>query len=335
MGAPDYKVFRNVVEYGADPTGADDSTAFINKAISDGDRCGGAPTGNGGCDSSTVHPAIIYFPPGTYKISKAILMYYYTQMIGDANDPPTLLATTDFEGMAVLDADPYDEGANWFTNQNNFFRQVRNFVIDIRQIQGGTVGAGIHWQVAQATSLQNINFVMSEAAGTQQQGVFMDNGSGGFFSDLTFNGGNYGVFLGSQQFTSRNLTFNNCNTAIFMNWNWGWTFHGITINGGTTGIDMGNGPANQTVGSVVISDSKFSNLENGVKYSRDNAGANVPDSGNTLFLDNVDMTSTPNAVVDRHNATVLTGNGVIKDMGLWARLQPQPSIRRHIRGSEA
>ena len=147
------------------------------------------------------------------------------------------------------------------------------------------------------------------------RGVFMDNGSGGFFSDLTFNGGNYGAFLGSQQFTSRNLTFNNCKTAIFMNWNWGWTFHGLTINGGTTGIDMGNGPDNQTVGSVIISDSTFSNLETGVKYSFVTDGTNVPASGNTLYLDNVDMTGTPAAVIDRSNTTLLDGNAVIDS---WA-----------------
>jgi hypothetical protein len=57
-----------------------------------------------------------------------------------------------------------------------------------------SVGAGIHWQVAQATSLQNIVFDMHDPSPTnKQQGIFMDNGSGGFFSDLTFNGGNMGA----------------------------------------------------------------------------------------------------------------------------------------------
>jgi glucan 1,3-beta-glucosidase len=38
----------------------------------------------------------------------------------------------------------------------------------------------IHWQVAQATSLQNIQFDMVVGGGTanKQQGIFMDNGSG-------------------------------------------------------------------------------------------------------------------------------------------------------------
>jgi glucan 1,3-beta-glucosidase len=46
------------------------------------------------------------------------------------------------------------------------------------------IATGIHWQVAQATSLQNIKFMMTQ--GGTQQGIFMENGSGGFMSDLTF-----------------------------------------------------------------------------------------------------------------------------------------------------
>lgn len=38
----------------------------------------------------------------------------------------------------------------------------------------------IHWQVAQATSLQNIRFemVVDKTSNNKQQGIFMDNGSG-------------------------------------------------------------------------------------------------------------------------------------------------------------
>ena len=45
-------------------------------------------------------------------------------------------------------------------------------------------------QVSQATSLQNIIFNMAEGeAGAEQKGIFQDNGSGGFMTDLVFNGG--------------------------------------------------------------------------------------------------------------------------------------------------
>lgn len=134
-----FKVFRNVMDYGATGDGSTDDTAAINSAITDGDRCGL------GCDSSTTTPALVYFPPGTYVVSTPIIQYYYTQLVGDAINPPTLKASAEFEGMAVIDSDPYeDSGANWYTNQNNFFRQVRNFVIDITA-QPASSGAGIHW----------------------------------------------------------------------------------------------------------------------------------------------------------------------------------------------
>lgn len=35
--------------------------------------------------------------------------------------------------MAILDSNPYDNtGNNWFTNQNNFFRQVTFVLIDVK-----------------------------------------------------------------------------------------------------------------------------------------------------------------------------------------------------------
>lgn len=42
----------------------------------------------------------------------------------------------------------------------------------------------------------------------------MENGSGGFMSDLIFNGGKFGIWVGNQQFTVRNITVNNAQTGI-------------------------------------------------------------------------------------------------------------------------
>lgn len=306
FGDSNFKVFRNVKDYGAKGDGSTDDTASINKAISDGNRCGK------GCDSSTTTPAIVYFPPGTYAVSAPIVSYYYTQLIGDATSLPTIKGLPSFKGMALIDVDPYDDsGANWFTNQNNFFRQIRNFVIDQTAIPSTTASAGIHWQVAQATSLQNIRFEMVKGGtDNKQQGIFMDNGSGGFMTDLIFNGGNMGAFFGSQQFTTRNLTFNGCNTAVFMNWNWLWNLKSLQINDCNTGVNMSNTPTNQTVGSVIIQDSTFKNVANGIitAFSKQQ---NVPASGNTLIIDNCDFTSSSNAVVDYKGVTILKGGSKV------------------------
>jgi glucan 1,3-beta-glucosidase len=304
FGGAGYQIFRNVKDFGAVGDGSTDDTDAINTAISTGGRCGQ------GCDSSTTTPALIYFPPGTYSISKPIVQYYYTQFVGDAVSIPTIKATAGFQGMALIDADPYaDGGVNWYTNQNNFFRQIRNFILDTTAMPV-TAGAGIHWQVAQATSLQNIVFNMRTDGGTSnaQVGIFMDNGSGGWMENLVFNGGKYGAFFGNQQFTTLNLTFNNCQTAIFMNWNWAWTLQGITINNAGIGIDMANGGAGgQSVGSVLLVDSTISNTPIGIStvYQTAESGTN-----GTLILDNVDMTNNVPVAVSNAGtgATILAGN---------------------------
>ncbi|MCJ1274617.1 hypothetical protein MMC21_002414 [Puttea exsequens] len=310
-GDSNYKIFRNVKDYGAKGDGTTDDTKAINSAVTDGNRCGQS------CDSSTTTPALLYFPPGTYLVSTPIVQLYYTQFVGDAVSMPTLKAAAGFKGVAVIDSDPYDDkGANWYTNQNNFFRQIRNFIIDISAMPP-TAGACIHWQVAQATSLQNIVFSMAKSdPSNKQQGIFMDNGSGGWMTDLIFNGGNYGMFLGNQQFTTRNLTFNNCNTAVFMNWNWLWNLKSLSINNCQIGIDMSNGATNQTVGSVIVQDSKFTGTPKGILTSYNKAG-DVPATGGTLVIDNCDFTGSPAAVVSNTTgATILKGGSVVTS---WAQ----------------
>lgn len=308
-GTAGYQIYRNVMSFGAKGDGTTDDTQAINNAISSGGRCGL------GCNSTTTTPAIVYFPPGKYLVSKPIVQYYYTQLIGDAVTPPTITASSGFVGIAVIDSDPYENGgANWYTNQNNFFRQVRNFVIDLTQMPMSQ-GAGIHWQVAQATSLQNIIFNMVKGGGqaNKQQGIFMDNGSGGWMSDLTFNGGGYGAFFGNQQFTTRNLVFNGCQTAIYMNWNWLWSLKSLNIQNCAIGIDMSNNPSNQTVGSVILQDSKITNTPIGIKTAYSKSG-NVPVGGGALIIDNVDFTGSATAVQGT-SGSVLAGGSVVKSWG--------------------
>ncbi|KAI2630636.1 pectate lyase superfamily protein-domain-containing protein [Hypoxylon sp. NC1633] len=308
FGEPDYKVFRNVKDYGAKGDGSTDDTDAINKAVQDGaNRC------IMHCDSRTSAPALVYFPPGVYMVSKPIIQSYYTQFVGDAVNIPTIKATASFDGMGVIDANPYDytvdPATNWYINQNNFFRQVRNFIIDTTDAPLDK-GSGIHWQVAQATSLQNIVFNMNPdtSDANKQKGLFIENGSGGFMADLTFNGGGIGADIGSQQYTTRNMTFNNCNTAIHMIWNWLWLLQGVNINGGKIGIDMTSDSLDTIkVGSLIVVDSKISNVGVGIStlYKPDN-----PDTNNTLILDNVDMTEgVPTAIQHaKDKTTVLKGN---------------------------
>jgi hypothetical protein len=242
---------------------------------------------------------------------------YYSQLVGNPNDRPVIKGLASFSGMALIDSDPYnDDGSNWYTNQNNFFRAIRNMVIDTTDMPV-SAGTGIHWQVAQATSLVNLKFVMSTADGNLHQGIFMDNGSGGFMSDLEFVGGKYGMWMGNQQFLTRNLTFSNCGTAIYVNWDWQWTFKSVDISNCNVGLDFtsldGNGA--QNVGSLILLDSKITNTPIGIKTAR--SSTSLPVSGGSAVLDNVQLSNVPQAVTTSDGTTILAGGTMTID--LWGQ----------------
>lgn len=144
-----------------------------SRAITDGGRCGQ------GCSSSTTTPAVIYFPAGTYVISSPINPAYFTQLIGNPNDVPTIKASASFpdsQGLALIDADPYyTQYPNWVTT-TLFYRQIRNFVIDTTNIPATTFINGIHWPTAQATSIQNVVFQLASGSGTLHVGLFCESG---------------------------------------------------------------------------------------------------------------------------------------------------------------
>ncbi|KDQ06943.1 glycoside hydrolase family 55 protein [Botryobasidium botryosum FD-172 SS1] len=288
-----YKVYRNVKDYGAKGDGVTDDTNVIHHlAFLDGNRCGQ------GCASSTVTPALVFFPSGTYVVSQPIVPYYYTAMVGDAKNPPTLLATPDFNGAAVIDSDPYTDGNNWWINQSNFYRAVRNFVIDIRNIPASQTGTGVHWQVAQATSLHNVRVEASTAPGSMHRG---ENGSGGFLSDVTFNGGQYGMFVGNQQFTVRNLRVSNAQTAVYSAWGWAWTYQGVHIHNCSVGFDV------ELHGSNNILDAKVSNTKVFVKT----ANTDRTSFQGSIVLDNVKLTNVTDAVTDANGTVLPGGNATI------------------------
>jgi glucan 1,3-beta-glucosidase len=137
-----------------------------------GGRC--AP---GRCQSTSTTPAIVYFPAGTYLISSSIIDYYYTQIIGNPNNMPVLKATPNFAGFGLIDGDQYQAGGVLgFGATNVFWRQIRNIVFDLTKIPSGTFATGIHWPSSQATSIQNCVFKMSDASGSQHQGLFIEGG---------------------------------------------------------------------------------------------------------------------------------------------------------------
>lgn len=102
-------------DYGAVGDGVTDDTVAINRAITDGNRCGS------GCESSSVTGALVFFPPGTYLVSAPIVAYYFTQLVGDPTNVPTILAAPSFVGLGVVSTDVYIDGGNgaeWYIEQS-------------------------------------------------------------------------------------------------------------------------------------------------------------------------------------------------------------------------
>ncbi|CAO1618368.1 unnamed protein product [Sympodiomycopsis kandeliae] len=235
-----YPVWRNVKDYGAVGDGRHDDTEAINNAIKHGGRCGGGLDGH---DSSTIAPAVVYFPKGVYKVTRPIISYYNTSIIGDATDRPTLQADASFQGLAVIDENPYEAyGRNWYTPQNNFFRSVAHLVIDTTNVKPHTECSGIHHQVSQATGLRNVHFAMrpySPSSGDVGQiGIRMENASGGYLNGCSAIGGKIAFWLGNQQFTIQDCHIKECYIAISQHWNWTFVYHKIKIDHCTTAFEM-------------------------------------------------------------------------------------------------
>ena len=67
---------------------------------------------------------------------------------------------------------------------------MRNLIIDLRQVPSGSKAIGLHWQVAQATSLVNVVVEMSTASGTNHQGkkIMASRGTNLSFCDRNIHG---------------------------------------------------------------------------------------------------------------------------------------------------
>ncbi|KAL8912712.1 MAG: hypothetical protein Q9171_002345 [Xanthocarpia ochracea] len=226
-----------------------------------------------------------------------------------------LASIRSFETSKLLE----HEGFLGWKATNVFYRQIRNLQIDVTNVPANTSVQCIHWPTSQATSLQNMVFHMSQASGSQHGGLLVEEGSGGFMSDLTFNGGQNAAFFGNQQFTVRNFTISNAINAINMAWDWGWTFKSMTINNCSVGLNISNiNPSSQTVGSATFIDSNINNTPIGVLTSRTQ---NATYTNSSLVLENVKLTNVRTAVQGVGNTTLLfgTGAGRSRSVEAWAQ----------------
>ena len=125
-------------------------------------------------------------------------------------------------------------------------------------------------------------------------------------TDITFNGGIVGASIGNQQFTMRNLVFNNCVTAISQLWDWGWVYQGISINNCQKGIDISaGGTSAQNVGSVTLIDSSITNTPIGIITAHTSSSS--PPTAGSLIIENVQLNNVPTAIQLTGGSTVLAG----------------------------
>jgi glucan 1,3-beta-glucosidase len=125
----------------------------------------------------------------------------------------------------------------------------------------------------------------------------------------------------NQQFTSTNLTFYNCGTAIRMNFVWTWSFRDITVNNCDVGIDMSqasgfkpDGNPFGAIGTMTLADSAFNNVGTGV-VTEFNCTFQPPAAGGIL-IDNVDFTSATVAVGTNEGNVILQGGHLVDG---WAQ----------------
>jgi glucan 1,3-beta-glucosidase len=159
-------------------------------------------------------------------------------------------------------------------------------------------------------------YILSTLQPSEDNLLIPNTGSAGFMTDLTFNGGLIGAQLGNQQYTMRNLVFNNCVTAISMLWDWGWVFQGISINNCQKGLDMSaGGSAAENVGSVTLIDSSITNTPIGITTAYD-APSSVPATAGSLIIENLLLNNVPIAIQSDNN-TILAGTPGTTTIAAW------------------
>lgn len=105
--------------------------------------------------------------------------------------------------------------------------------------------------------------------------------------------------------------------AIIQIWNWGWTYHGLSINNCQVGIDMSAGGAENklNVGSVTLFDSTFTNVGVAVLTAW-NTGTS-PATAGSLAMENIALNNVPVAVQGPGGGTMLAGTAGSMTIQAW------------------
>lgn len=249
------KGFRNVMTYGAKGDGVTDDTAAIYAALTDGR----SPV------FTTTDPTVVYFPPGTYLLRESpnlpLPVYFYTFVTGSWCDPPTILLAPGSYNGYVFDSDAGDDPNSEHTD--DFLKGFSNMNVVIGA--GNLKATGIHWAQSQGTHVRNVTFDLTAAG---QTAMFMENGSGGWISDVVVKGGQTGLSLGNQQWSLRSVTVTgSVSNCIYFYWNWAFTFVDLHLSNCPVGIFA----QTTSLGSLMLLDSSMTNVGTGILTSYPNS----------------------------------------------------------------
>lgn len=141
----------------------------------------------------------------------------------------------------------------------------------------------MHWSVSQATHIRNVTIDMSAAADAGKTGIFGENGSGGFMSDVTILGGDVGLSFGNQQWFFRNLRVEGQRTqCIDLFWDWAFTFVGLQAGLCPIILSFSGGAA----GSLLLLDSHLHDGAVGVQ-------TDYPTHTSNLLFERLTVTNVP------------------------------------------
>ncbi|KAK4222981.1 glucan 1,3-beta-glucosidase [Podospora fimiseda] len=285
-----YQYYRTPIQFGADPTGVNDSSLAFNLAITSQNRT---------ANTVTTLPAYIYIPPGTYLISFSINLLVNTFLIGDANNPPILIADPGLGINSVINAfDPFQgEGSA----NKNFFVALRNIKVDMTRVDLGIEAKGINWSVSQGCSLTNIEVIM--VIGGKHKGIVMEpGGSGAVISDLRVIGGGVGVEVKSQQYLLRGVWFEGTEVGVSVKRGYMVVIQGGGIKGGRYGVEIEEG-----VGGVEVVDFEVEGVEE--------AGVNLKGKGGQVVVDGLRVIGGGGVGVRRGEEVLLKGG--LKEGESW------------------
>ena len=242
------KWYRNVKDYGAKGDGTTDDTSAFVTALTQGRKD----------ERSIKQQLFLYVPPGEYKISATLRLYFYTTLMGDSNDRPVIRMA---EGVAASKQVYAIEGpvsCSGCGHTDDFYYQIKNIVVDV-SAPNNTHAVGIHWAVSQATMIRNVKVVV----GMGDMGIFGENGSGGVMTDVEIIGGRVGISFGNQQWVFNGLRVSDARAVGFqVLWNWGFVLVGCAFANTPVAVQYAT-----AAGALQMKDCVFTNIRDTIVWT--------------------------------------------------------------------